>query len=507
MYGDYMKSELEILNDKNDFLVIGLVGAVGCRLKSLSNILKSLLDSEFGYDVKELHVSKEFLQTHSLVSTYNNSYERYTDLMNVGNNLRKKYDNNYLSFKIAKEISKLRKDNLDCKRKAFIINSLKHDKEIKTLRDIYGKNFYQISLYESPNIRKDVLINDIGMNESQAIKLMEREQSEENDYGQHIIDAFHLADYFIKYDNKTNEHIKNSCKRFLELIFGNPYITPTFNEFSMYMAYTSGLRSADLSRQVGAVITKERNIISTGANDIPKFGGGLYWPEYNEENGEIYDIGNGRDYVRGYDSNQKEKEKIIKSIFSEIKNKFDCIFNEENLTHKENMKNLLTILKNSPLKDITEYGRVVHAEMDAILACGRTNNSTVGSSIFVTTFPCHNCAKHILAAGIKEVFFIEPYPKSRALDLWDDSMELKLPNSSNDKLQFSPFVGVGPRSFLDLFSMAQSAGSKIIRKSNGEKISWDPKEATLRLSSNTFSLNEIEKDIIAKLEEIEQPVN
>ncbi|MBF1222889.1 MAG: cytidine deaminase, partial [Haemophilus influenzae] len=68
-------------------------------------------------------------------------------------------------------------------------------------------------------------------------------------------------------------------------------------------------------------------------------------------------------------------------------------------------------------------------------------------------------------------------------------------------------VGVGPRSFLDLFSMAQSAGSKIIRKSNGEKISWDPKEATLRLSSNTFSLNEIEKDIIAKLEEIEQPVN
>ena len=43
---------------------------------------------------------------------------------------------------MAKEISKLRKDNLDCKRKAFIINSLKHDKEIKTLRDIYGKNFW-----------------------------------------------------------------------------------------------------------------------------------------------------------------------------------------------------------------------------------------------------------------------------------------------------------------------------------------------------------------------------
>lgn len=50
--------------------------------------------------------------------------------------------------------------------------------------------------------------------------------------------------------------------------------------------YLSSLRSADLSRQVGAVISKDRNIISTGANDIPKFGGGQYWPEFDEETGK-----------------------------------------------------------------------------------------------------------------------------------------------------------------------------------------------------------------------------
>lgn len=226
---------LEILNHKNDFLVIGLVGAVGCRLKSLSNILKSLLDSEFKYSVTEIHVSKEFLQVHSSKESYNNQFERYTDLMDVGNNLRKKYDNKYLAFKIAKSISSLRRSNPENSRKAFIINSLKHDAEIKALREIYGKNFYQISLYESPTIRKDVLINDIGMTLEQAEDLMERDEGEQNDYGQHTRDAFHLADYFIKYDNKTNEHIKNSCKRFLDLIFGNPYKTPTFNEFSVIM--------------------------------------------------------------------------------------------------------------------------------------------------------------------------------------------------------------------------------------------------------------------------------
>lgn len=500
---------LEILNQKNNFLVIGLVGAVGCRLKSLSNILKSLLDSEFNYSVKEIHVSKEFLQEHSSKDSYENSFERYTDLMDVGNNLRKKYDNKYLAFKIAQSIAASRRDNLDnnCDRKAFIINSLKHDAEIKALREIYGKNFYQISLYESPTIRKDVLINDVGMTFSQADDLMSRDEGEQNDYGQHTRDAFHLADYFIKYDNKTNEHIKNSCKRFLDLIFGNPYKTPTFNEFSMYMAYTSSLRSADLSRQVGAVISKDRNIIATGANDVPKFGGGQYWPEYNEENGEIYDLEKGRDYKLEYDSNQNEKQLIIDSIFDEITSQFNSIFNDENMTHQENKRKLKNIITNSPLKEITEYGRIVHAEMDAILSCGRTNNSTVGASIFVTTFPCHNCAKHIVASGIKEVFFIEPYPKSKALDLWNDSMTLKLPNGdTSEKLNFNPFVGVGPRSFLDLFSMAQGSGNEIIRKVDGKIIQWDSKTATLRLSSNIFSLNEIENGIISKLREIENNI-
>ena len=273
------------LNEKNEFLVIGLVGAVGSRLKPLSNILNSILIDEFNYKVEEIHISKEFLERNNEI--YENQFDRYKTLMDHGNELRREFNNNYLALKVVNLIAQKRKESSGIKRIAFIINSLKHDEEIKFLREIYNKNFYQISLYESKEIREDVLINGIGMTSEQAIKLMERDEGENNDYGQHTRDAFHLADYFIKFDNKTNEHIKNSCKRFLNLIFGHPYITPTANEFSMYMAYISSLRSADLSRQVGAVISKDRNIIATGANDIPKFGGGQYWPEYNEKNGEI----------------------------------------------------------------------------------------------------------------------------------------------------------------------------------------------------------------------------
>lgn len=492
--------ELEFLNEKNEILVIGLVGAVGSRLKSLSNILSSLLIDEFQYDVSEIRISKEFLQSNA---KYNNNFERYTDLMDIGNNLRKKYTNSYLALKTIELISKNRKDNKN-QRIAFIVNSLKHESEIKILREIYGKNFYQISLYESPLIRKDVLINDIGMSAQQADELTQRDEGESNDYGQHTRDAFHLADYFIKFDNKTNEHIKNSCLRFLSLIFGNPYITPTFNEFAMYMAYTSSLKSADLSRQVGAVLAKDRNIISTGANDIPKFGGGQYWPEYDEKNGEIYDIGNGRDYKIGFDSNQVEKQKIISEIYDEIVKKFSTIFNEETKIHKENMDYLKELISKSSLKDITEYGRVVHAEMDAILACARTNNSTVNASIFVTTFPCHNCAKHIVSSGIKEVFFIEPYPKSKALEFWKDSMILKSAKNDNieNKLVFIPFVGVGPRSFLELFSMSQGSLNEVKRKENGKTIENPTKE--LKLKSNIFSLSELEEYIKKMIIEFEK---
>ncbi len=52
----------------------------------------------------------------------------------------------------------------------------------------------------------------------------------------------------------------------------------------------------------------------------------------------------------------------------------------------------------------TKYPYVVHAEPNAIL------NSSVdlqGSRIYVTLFPCNECAKLIIQSGIKEVVFLE----------------------------------------------------------------------------------------------------
>ena len=102
----------------------------------------------------------------------------------------------------------------------------------------------------------------------------------------------------------------NQLWRALQLIFGSPHKTPSFDEFAMFMAFTSSVRSADLSRQVGAVIARGTDILSTGANDCPRFGGGQYWPEHDPNNPDEYlvDTPSGRDNTRMVDSNAKQKQ-------------------------------------------------------------------------------------------------------------------------------------------------------------------------------------------------------
>jgi len=70
---------------------------------------------------------------------------------------------------------------------------------------------------------------------------------------------------------------KEQLWRILDLLFANPHVTPTLDEYGMFLAYAASLRSGDLSRQVGAVVVShEGNVLATGANDVPKNGGGLY---------------------------------------------------------------------------------------------------------------------------------------------------------------------------------------------------------------------------------------
>jgi deoxycytidylate deaminase len=205
--------------------------------------------------------------------------------------------------------------------------------------------------------------------------------------------------------------------------------------------------------------------LATGANDVPCYPGGLYWESAGKEDQ--------RDFALGYDSNERMRTDIVIKILRKF---------FPDLTEPELLEKAEKDLKDTGIFDITEYGRAVHAEMEALLSCARTGIPTRGATLYSTTFPCHNCAKHIVAAGISRVVFIEPYPKSQALRLHEDSI-IFIENHSNqgqNKVTFEPFVGIGPRRYIDLFSLHLSGGSALHRKSKGKVVDWQKKSAKIR---------------------------
>lgn len=60
---------------------------------------------------------------------------------------------------------------------------------------------------------------------------------------------------------------------------------------------------------------------------------------------------------------------------------------------------------------------VLHAEANAITKVARSNNSSEGSTLYITASPCLECSKLIIQAGIKRVVFNDLYRLSDGIDL------------------------------------------------------------------------------------------
>jgi deoxycytidylate deaminase len=454
-----------ILENPKSELVIGLVAPLGANLDS---VVKALEDrfQHFGYSSNSIKLSALIKALQGLQTELRETphVKRYDSYMDAGNEARRKFGRgDFLALSALYQIAKLRSvppKPLSCK--AHILRSLKHPAEVSTLRKVYGPGFFLLGVHAPPDTRRKYLTKDLNMSEDDANRLIRRDESEKDEFGQRTRDTFELCDAFIALHQQD---FKEKLWRIMDLLFGDPFQTPTRDEYAMFLAYAASLRSADLSRQVGAVVMSEsEEIISTGANDVPRFGGGLYWPDAVDQ----------RDHKRGFDSNAKYRDEMILKIMKAL----EIMKNGE--TQEEALNRGREILQDTGLFDITEFGRAVHAEMEAILSCARVGASPRNGTLFCTTFPCHNCAKHIVACGIRRVVYVEPYPKSQAEQLHNDSIDLS-GFCSGTKVVFEPFVGVGPRRFIDLFSMRMSTGHEVVRKSAGTKVDWQREGSNVRV--------------------------
>jgi dCMP deaminase len=136
-----------------------------------------------------------------------------------------------------------------------------------------------------------------------------------------------------------------------------------FIDYFMKIAETTSELSYAKRLQVGAVLVKDRQIISSGYNGMP-----TGWDNDCEDVEECYEV---RD-----------------TYFST-----DWTYNSDTKKYSR--------LKTKP--------EVLHAEMNCISKVARSTLSSEGATMFCTHAPCMNCAKFIYQAGITTLYFKNHY--------------------------------------------------------------------------------------------------
>lgn len=436
-------------------LVMGFVAPMGADIRPVVSAFRWHFQ-EKGYRVVEIKVTDAFEQLKDHVEPASELklkplHERYQTYIEYGDQLRSHFDDDALlaATAIAQVVrTRIRERDKDpedpLERRVYLLYQFKRKEEFDLLRSVYGRLFFQVSLYSRRGARVDYLSRRFAASEDvyaaqkyrhRAEKLIEDDENEADvDHGQRVSKIFHDADFIVSLDTPVTPH--DQVGRFCELLFGSNEISPTRLEYGMFLAKAAALRTLDLSRQVGAAIFSESGeVVSLGSNEVPRAGGGTYWCD---------DPHDDREFRRGHDSNDQRKREILSELIKHIAPDADL----DEVLKRDGVAD-------SQFMDALEYGRIVHAEMSAISDAARLGRSTKESTLYCTTFPCHMCAKHIVAAGVLDVVFLEPYPKSLASSLHADSLSIEQGDRGRyqdfPQVQFRHFFGITPRRYREFF--------------------------------------------------------
>ncbi len=458
-------------------LVIGLVGPIGADLELVRSELQHALE-KVGVTQIPIGVLEEvpgFGETRNLRGA-----TKYKKRMKLGSaECRSKKDKAKLARLAIRKIRRLRAEHLGLSvtseeaptlpRHAFVLHQLKRPAEVDLLRTVYGKSFWLISATASRKNRVDSLADRFAREsykakrsrfKSKAEKLVSKDEDETNSdkYGQNVRDTFHKGDLFL--NTMKPEQVQYEIRRLLRVIFNYQFNTPTRDELGMAHAYTAGLRSSDLSRQVGASICeREGSIVATGCNEVPKAFGGQVWPK---------DKPDSRQFQKKTNISQEYKEGLLGDVLKRLEKQ--KLLQVLITTHAHSIESLVKeLLEDSDFKqirlmDTIEFGRSVHAEMAAITDAARRGVGIQHHTLYTTTFPCHGCTAHIVSSGIERLVYLEPYPKSLARELFGDEINIDGddPNDPEDrrKIIYEPFVGIAPTRFSEVFLAGERRGAE-----------------------------------------------
>jgi len=284
------------------------------------------------------------------------------NLQNLGNELRKTMGNDILA--------RLTLEKIDM-NKSYIIDSIRNIEELRLLKTY--RNFHLLSLDSSPNIRfqraKEKSKSYLGIIEKEAetdedlIKSLAIDSGlNQDNSGQNVRECMTLADFTIQNDGSLDE-LKSNVEELLEKLEIKK--RPSWDKYFLGIANSVKERSSCLTRQQGAILVKDKRIISTGYNGTPKS-------------------------LKHCDQGGCER----------------CTLRVQG--------------KINP-GDALERCICSHAEENAVVQAAYHGISSKGATLYTTNVTCVLCARIIINSGISKVVTSEIYPDSLWVRVFKDA--------------------------------------------------------------------------------------
>ena len=142
---------------------------------------------------------------------------------------------------------------------------------------------------------------------------------------------------------------------------GTPWHRPSWHEYFLQLARQAATRSTCLRRQVGAVLVRDKRLLSTGYNGSPR------------GTAHCLDVGCLRDQM-GIPSGERQ-----------------------------------------------ELCRAIHAEQNAIIQAAVHGIAIEGATLYATLQPCILCAKMLINCGVREIYYLEGYPDELSLQMFEEA--------------------------------------------------------------------------------------
>lgn len=420
---------------------------------------------------------------------------------------------------------------------AAVFLSLMHPSEVELLRSLYGERLFVISAFSSRARRLEGLADqlvaaggheDDGKARIEAIAAAEDLLRRERGIGFRNMDdlqarraklerlnvekTFPLADLFIDIDTEATL-LNSEIRRFVRLIFGDPFGISRPDEVGMALAFAAADQSACLARRVGASVVRDGFPLAIGRNDLPVARGGQLTVATATDDANVRKLP---------DASNEEREDVFSDALQALFQVTDWDeeptgrFRLESLEKEEDFDSLVKwLLMQLPVQkarifDLIEFNPTVHAEMSAITGAAREGISLQSATLFTTTFPCHECTRHIVSTGIDRVVYLEPYVKSRAEDLFEGQIVLTAAGEElegDERVRFSPFMGIAPRRHGVLFSWIERKDSSgrarpfELRKTKGIRPSIWPTTTT------DDQCDEIERSLMAQQQLVAEEID